>query len=256
MTFSFAVALTVVLFFGMLGCLQLGHRLGRRQAQTSEGSRAGLAAIEGAIFALFGLMLAFTFSGAATRFDTRRDLILEEANSVGTAWLRIEVLPADAQPAVRDLLRRYVGARLDAYGHHRGDESKVSDLLGASRRLERELWSRAVEASAGTEGYRATMLLNSLNEAFDDAEKRGAVTNFHPPPLVFLLLLALGLASALLAGLGMGDSTLPNRLHCVMFAGVVSLVVYVSLDLELPRQGLIHIDRYDNILRDAREAMQ
>src|SRR5678816_4403502 len=94
------------LLLGMLALLELGRRLGtRRLAQDPEGARAGAAAVEGAVFALLGLLIAFTFSGAASRFDTRRQLIIEEANDIGTAWLRIDLLPSAAQPPVRDAFR-------------------------------------------------------------------------------------------------------------------------------------------------------
>src|SRR5512142_402713 len=96
------------LFVGMIGLLELGRRLGRRrQAKDEERARAGLGAVEGAVFALLGLLIAFTFSGAASRFDARRELIVREANAIGTAWLRLSLLPAHAQPGLRDMFRRY-----------------------------------------------------------------------------------------------------------------------------------------------------
>src|SRR5262245_47987101 len=89
------------LFLGMVLLLEVGRRLGqRRQSLDAEGGRAGLGAVEGAVFALMGLLIAFTFSGAAARFDSRRQLIVDEANAIGTAWLRLDLLPASAQPAL------------------------------------------------------------------------------------------------------------------------------------------------------------
>jgi hypothetical protein len=104
------------LFVGMLSLIELGRRLGqRRMARNLEGARAGLGAVEGALFGLLGLLIAFTFQGAATRFDTRRALIVEEANAVSTAWARLDLLPVAAQPPLRDLFRRYLDARLEVY---------------------------------------------------------------------------------------------------------------------------------------------
>src|SRR5271165_7389931 len=101
---QFAVIFVGVLLLGMLGCLELGRMLSRR-VKISEGAKPGLGIIEGAMFALLGLLVAFTFSGAATRFEGRRHLIVEEANDIGTAYLRIDLLPTDAQPEIRDLFR-------------------------------------------------------------------------------------------------------------------------------------------------------
>src|SRR6185369_7365193 len=92
----------------------IGQRLGASAAK-KPGGKVGLGAIEGAIFALLGLLIAFTFSGAAARFENRRHLIVEEANDIGTAYLRITLLPAETQPEIRDLFRRYVDARLSVY---------------------------------------------------------------------------------------------------------------------------------------------
>ena len=95
------------LFLGLLLMMEAGRRLGvRRLAADPEGARAGIGAVEGAVFALLGLLIAFTFSGAASRFDDRRHLVAEEANAIGTAWLRIDfaggsaAASATAVPAV------------------------------------------------------------------------------------------------------------------------------------------------------------
>ena len=79
------------------------------------GARAGAGVVDGAVFGLLGLLVAFTFSGAATRFDARRQLVVEEANAIGAAYLRLDVLPAAAQPALRARFREYLDSRLAAY---------------------------------------------------------------------------------------------------------------------------------------------
>ena len=91
----FASLFTLSLLFGMLLCLEVGRRIGlRRRAKAAGGAVAGSGAMEGAVFALLGLLVAFSFSGAATRFDARRQLIVEETNAVGTAYLRLDLLPS------------------------------------------------------------------------------------------------------------------------------------------------------------------
>ena len=93
--------------------LEMGRRFAlRRKREDPEGAEKGLGAVEGAIFGLMGLLIAFTFSGAGERFQHRRDLILQETNDIGTAWMRIDLLPADAQPQMRQLFREYLDARL------------------------------------------------------------------------------------------------------------------------------------------------
>ena len=130
MDFVFDIAtLAGGLFAGMLVLLETGRRLGlRRLARDSEAARAGFGVVGGAIFALMGLLIAFTFSGAASRFDTRRQLVVEEANAIGTAYLRLDLLPANAQSALRESFRQYVEARLDVY-------RKLPDIVAAKQAL-------------------------------------------------------------------------------------------------------------------------
>ena len=108
------------LFAGMILLLEVGRRLGRRRhGRDEEGARAGLGAVEGAVFALLGLLIAFTFSSAASRFDTRRQLIVQEGNAIGTAWLRLDLLLSSAQPELRDLFRRFLDRpRVPSARHH------------------------------------------------------------------------------------------------------------------------------------------
>jgi len=88
----------LLLFFGMLILLEAGRRLGVRRRKGEPGS---LGTVEGAVFALFGLMVAFTFSGAATRFNEKRMLIAEEVNAIEIACLRLHLVPQEAQSALQ-----------------------------------------------------------------------------------------------------------------------------------------------------------
>jgi hypothetical protein len=96
--------------------LETGRRFGtRRRPKESEGERAGLGTVEGAVFALFGLMIAFTFSGAASRFNEKRVLTIEEIDCIETAYLRLHLMSHQAQPALQELFRCYVDSRPETY---------------------------------------------------------------------------------------------------------------------------------------------
>lgn len=255
MSLGFVIAFTLVLLAGMLGTLEAGCRFGARRLAADAGEAKGLSAIEGAIFGLFGLLLAFVFSGAAGRFDARRDLIQAECNAIGTAWLRVDLLlPAD-QPDVRNLMQAYVDARLRLYADGRGDDMLAADTE-AQDQAAASLWTRSVTAAKAGDARLAGLFLGSLNEALDLAGDRMAVRRFHPPAAVFLLLLGLGLLSAFLAGWGLAGSKATTRVHRAAFVGAVCLVVYVSLDLELPRQGLVRLGSADLLLAETRAAMR
>ncbi len=246
----------VFLFVGILCLLSLGRRIGsRRLARDGEAAAKGLGALEGAIFALLGLVLAFTFSGALTRFDYRRQLVIEEANAIGTAWLRIDLLPERTREPMRDLFRRYLDSRIETY-------EKVPDMAAVRAELERsaglqaEIWDLAVSAAPESGSSAAPMLLlPALNAMFDITTTRTEVSRHHPPPVVFAMLGVLALACALFAGHDMAVSSRLNLLHSVAFALVLSVTVYVIIDLEFPRIGMIRVEDSDQVLRELRTGM-
>jgi hypothetical protein len=137
---------SVLLFVSMLILLETGQRFGlKRRPKESEGERGSLGTIEGAVFALFGLLMAFSFSGAATRFNEKRMLIAEEANMIETAYLRLHLVP-EAEPQLQELFRRYVDSRLETY--RRLPNMKAASLeLAHSKVMQEEIWTEAVAAT-------------------------------------------------------------------------------------------------------------
>ena len=254
---TFTMLASALLFFAMLVLLEVGRRAGKqRLAADPEHGQDGNGAIEGAVYALLGLLIAFTFSGAATRFDDRRNLIVQESNDIGTAWLRVDLLPAGAQPAMRDLFRRYLDARLDIYRDVTNAEATQA-ALARSGKLQGEIWAHAVAASRadGASPAAAMLLLPALNTMFDTASSRVLATKLHPPVIIFAMLFALALAGALFAGYGMGGARTRNWVHMIGFAAVMAGSVNVIVDLEYPRLGLIRVDTFDQALVDLRKSM-
>ena len=251
-----SVVFSLSLFLGVLLSLVIGRRIGvRRAAQDPEGARAGVAAVEGAVFGLMGLLIAFTFSGAAARFDARRQMIVEETNAIGTAWLRLDLVPETAQPTIRQGFRDYLDSRLATYRDF-SDTAAVTQEWARSMRLQGEIWTRAVAACREPGMQQATMLLlPALNEMIDIASTRAMATRMHPPVIIFAMLFGLSLIAALLAGSAMVGGKSPSWLHVIGFAAVMAISVYVILDLEYPRQGLIRVDRFDQALVDLRASM-
>jgi hypothetical protein len=245
------------LFAGTFFMVELGRRFGaRRMSIDAEGARAGAGAVEGAVFGLMGLMIAFTFSGAAGRFDTRRNQLVDEANSIGTAWLRLDLVSPAAQPSLREKFRQYTDARLAAF-------RKVPDLSAAKAELDQanslqsEIWREAVKACGETGTPSATMLLlPALNQMFDAATVRTMGTRVHPPLVIYLVLGVLLLAGALLAGYHMSEGKSRSWVHSLAFVGAIVLAFYVILDFEFPRVGIIRIHGFDQVLIELRQSME
>ena len=249
--------ITFALFAAIIGCMEIGRRFGRiALARNQNGLPKGIGAAEGAIFGLLGLLIAFSFSGAASRFEERRHLITEEANDIGTAWLRIDLLPPDAQPEMRALFRSYLDSRLATY-QVATDPQAVATRLAASAELQNRIWAKAGQNvhRPGASSAAPMLLLPALNAMFDIATTRVRATENHPPMVVFMLLPALMLIGAVLVGFDLAENKVRQPLHITAFATVMALTVYVIVDLEFPRYGLIRIDSSDHVLVDLRKSM-
>jgi len=228
--------------------------LAKREEPGSSGQRKR--AVDAAIFGLMGLLIAFTFSGAASRFDERRHLIIQEANAIGTFYLRLDLLPAESQGTLREKMRQYVDARL-AFYRKLSDQDEAKSEMERSSTLQLDIWRDAV-ADSRRAGLPAvmTLVLSAANDMIDITTTRSMALKMHPPPIIFAMLAVLVLVSSLLAGYGMAGSRTRNWLHMLIFAAMMSIAIYVILDLEYPRFGLIRVDATDQVLVDLRQSMK
>jgi hypothetical protein len=251
-------ALAAFLFVGIVVLVEVGRRLGRRQvAREGEAAQTGTGALAAAAYGLLALLIAFTFSGAASRFDSRRHLVVEEANAIGTAYLRLDMVSPAAQPALRDSFRHYLDARISAY-------RKLPDIAAARAELDRatklqgEIWTHAVAACRMPDSHPSLtmLLLPALNQMIDITTTRTMAAQMHPPATIFVMLVLLALVSALLAGHDLARAGTRKWLHTLGYAAILSLTVYVILDIEFPRLGFIRIDVVDQVLVDLRASMK
>jgi hypothetical protein len=251
------IALIVGLFVAMVALLEIGRRLGKRRPPPDEKEGGtGRAAVEGAVFALMGLLLAFSFSGALSRWDTRRAHISEEVNAIGTAYMRIDLLPAAWQPEIKQRFRDYVDARLAVYRDVLDRDETARDEAKAAA-MQIEIWQRSLAACRTVDSTPPTMLLlPTLNEMFDMATTRDLNAAAHPPLVVFLMLAAAVLTSSLLAGHDMAGSPRASRFHMIGYAAMLALTVYVTLDIEFPRLGFVRIDFADQAFVDLKAGMK
>ena len=183
----FGAAIAAGLFVGILAALALGRWVGRRAiAQAPSTLPPNIGSLESAVFALLGLLIAFTFSGALTRFDVRRAQAVDEVNAIGTAYLRIDLLPASAQAGLRETFRNYVDARIATYRKLPDIEAAKLELA-RSQQLQTDIWQQAVEAMrlTGNHPSAALLVLPALNQMFDITSVRIAATQLHPPNIIY-----------------------------------------------------------------------
>jgi hypothetical protein len=248
----------LLLFFGMLILLEAGRRLGvRRRPKESEGERGNLGTVEGAVFALFGLMVAFTFSGAASRFNDKRMLVAEEANAIGTAYLRLDLVPQKAQIELQELFRRYLDSRLETY--HKLPNMVAAEIeMAKSKKIQEEIWMEALTATRLPDSHpdAGKLLLPALNSMIDITTTRTMALQIHPPRIIYALLFGLGLICSLLVGYRMASGQNRSWLHIFGFTVMTVIIVYVILDAEYPRAGLIRLETADQLLVKLREDMK
>lgn len=241
------------LFGGMVLLFEAGRRLGVWHRSLDRSPSAGAGTIEAAIFGLLGLLAAFTFSGASTRFDHRRELAVEEANNIGTAYLRLDLLPSTKQPALREEFRQYVDARLAVY-RALPDLDAARTHQARATALQGDIWRAAVDATRETP-QAAMLLIPALNAMIDVTTERTVAAETHAPLVVVALLVLVTLLCAVLAGYASAGGRTRSWIHILCFTAAVTMTVYVIVDLDHPRWGLIRVDQYDRLLADVRATM-
>lgn len=249
MNHNFTVLLTCISLFAGMVSISIGcYRIGRRKQGHGGAVQEVSGAVIGAVFALLGLLIAFTFSGAYSRFDARRQLIVHEANAISTTYFRLDLLPAAARSSLREALREYTVSRAALY-ETLIDVRATAKELARTDALEHEIWTLALSATAESEDWSARLLLlPALNEMIDLVTTRTVAIHTHPPLPVFVMLFTLALTCAGLTGYRAGTAEDPGHFYNVIQAAITACVLYLILDIEYPRYGLIRLDTANNVL--------
>jgi F0F1-type ATP synthase membrane subunit c/vacuolar-type H+-ATPase subunit K len=233
----------IVIFIFFFVCAQFGSYRGRRAAKrVSPETRSHIATIEGSALGLLALLLGFAFAMSLTRFDVRKQVLLEETNDIQTTYLRAELLPERYRMECKNLLKEYVESRLEYY-RAGVDSQKIAKALAWTRDVQGKLWAKAVEAGReNPEEVITGYFISSLNETIDDHTKRiTAMDNHIPESIIFLLIFAGALAIGVT---GFSAGLHNNRLVGLRFLQICLLLatLLVIIDLDRPRRGLIKVN--------------
>lgn len=231
-----------VLMIVYIGSAEIGFRAGRKvRSHIDSSSRSAIDGIQTAALGLLALLLAFTFSMAISRFETRRQLVVEDSNAIGTTFLRSRLLPEPHKGETAALLRRYVDSRLRLY-EASIDRIKFEAAKSESEALHAQLWRHAVAAGEkDTHALTTSLFIQSLNEMIDLHETRIAALENHVPESVLLLLFVMGLAAMAMVGYGCGLGNRRNLFSISILSIFIAFVILVILDLDRPRRGAIRV---------------
>lgn len=242
--------LFVAIVFLVLLSIEGGQRLGRRRRQSGDEKDGPIGSMVGSTVGLLAFMLAFTFSMAASRFDARKTLVLDEANAIGTTYLRAAMLPEGGDEA-RGLLRDYVDTRLQAL-----ETRDLNTLIQRSEPQQSQLWSQAV--TAGRQHPNSIVVglyVESLNEVIDLHSKRvvAGLRNRIPGTIwASLIVLAILSFGAMGYHAGLAGST-PRSLAVLAVAIAFSSVMALVADLDRPQEGSMTVSQQPLI--DLRQSM-
>jgi hypothetical protein len=254
-----AVYIAAFLFVGMATIWELLYRLGAKNRPRAKASLDGealtLGSIDTAVGGLLALILAFSFSMAAERFDLREEVIVKEANAVGTAFFRCSFLMPDEQAGCRQDLARYARLRVEFFdaAHHL---DRLQEVIEKSEDLHQAIWDRVERSVPQRDTPSVAQLIVSLNQLFDLNTDRVAAQRRVVPQEITVVTVALCFAWSAFAGYAFGLGSNRRFGAWLAFAGLVTLVVLTTLDLDRPGRGFIRPTRGNSVMEDVAKQLE
>ena len=231
---------SLILFALLLVAEEVGSRLRKRKLLGSESVEKGdIALVLGAVLTLLSLMLGFTYMMSSDRYETRRQLVIEEANAIGTTYLRAQTLPEPQSSEIQTLLRQYAAHRVEIADTVRGGAGKIEELEARTRQLHNSIWSRATVLARENPSPVVAVFLTSLNEMIDIHTKRLAAFRNRVPASIYPVLFISSAIALWLAGFYFGASKQRVRILPMIFAVLIASVMWLIMDLDHPVRGTI-----------------
>jgi hypothetical protein len=225
----------------VLLAIEAGFRIGQYQRRRSEQEdKPPISEVVSASLALLAFMLAFTFGLAAARFDTRRALVIDEANAIGTTFLRAGFLAEPDRTEVRALLREYVDVRLEAV-----QPGKLITSLRRSEALQTKLWVHAVAVGEkNPNSIVVGLFINSLNEVIDFHSKRVALgVRNRIPGTIWAALYFVTIIGTAVMGFHSGIASSRRSVAILAVILAFSAVTTLIMDLDRPQQGFLRVSQ-------------
>lgn len=247
-----AFSISLFLFFLIIIFYVLGNYVTKKKGQNqSDQPSRELGSINGALLALLGLILAFSFSMASSRFDTRRQLVIEEANAIGTAILRTEIYPDSIRIVLRSNMNAYLEERIAFYNNGLDMQKLVLHYQKADS-IGKKIWSITAEyAKEHDVTTRTSELIPALNAMIDITTTRRAAGVATIPDSIMYFLFSLCICSAFL--LGYDNKGKIDWVILIGFTTMLSITVFTIIDLDRPRSGLINMDSPNQKIIELRE---
>lgn len=228
--------LLLVLVAGALAASEIGYWLGRLTGKRDDVFDRQLGIVRGATFAVVAFLIGFAFSGAASRYVDRLDIIVKEANAIGTAWLRADTLAEPARGRLKAALRDYTADRVALL--QEDDMSAILARIAKAGSFHDRLWKAGLEGTQGNPSL-ALLVLPSLNDVIDLHTTHLSAARRHLPTAIFVALLVTAGLSLGLAAFGHGQVGRRFTMLDGMYGAVLAAALWMTIDLDYPRYGFI-----------------
>ena len=222
--------------------------------------KSDIALILGAVLTLLALLLGFTYAMSMGRFETRRQLVIEEANAIGTTYLRAKTLPEPRSSEIQELLRQYTALRVEIAGMADDAPEKIRGIDNRTKELHGLIWSHAAALARESPSPIISVFLQTLNEMIDLHSKRLAAFRNRVPFPIYLVLFVVSIIALWLVGYYFGTGRQKMRILTTMLALLVASVMWLIMDLDQPVRGAIKtsqqslIDLHQDLSQESKDA--
>jgi hypothetical protein len=257
-----SVLFVLTLFFSLIIILsisvKLGHHFGIKHVKRHAQHKLEIVSVaEGAVFALLGLLIAFTFSGAYDRYEHRKLHTLEEANVFDQAYEMVDLVPQKYQSSLRQDIRKYLELHIKSY-EDIPHTSLVNQDLWQAIDIQHHIWKTVTSAMRDNPNSSAEMqlVIPVMTKMFDMFHYGINMTLVHPPFIVFILLLSLAALGGFLVGYNTAENQQKHSVHTICYVLLTAFTLYLIINLEFPRVGFVQFNSFDRMLIDVRDDMQ
>jgi len=240
-----SLLITLLLLAAMVLAMELGYRTGRRQPHAAGSAvKDHINAVLGSLLGVLALLLAFSFSSAMDRYESRNEALVEEANAIGTTYLRASLLPSALRAEARNLLQEYTNLRVRSSLVALDKAAEREAIVAQAARVSDALWAHAARAAEINPSPVTTGLyVQSLNETIDALGRRDAALLRHVPEVILFLLFGAFVTSCGVVGYAAGVASHRPASVAYILLLFIALVCFIIIDLDRPRRGLIRTDR-------------
>jgi hypothetical protein len=228
--------LLVAAFCALWAAAHIGLTFRKKHHGLTDEDTQDFTFIVGATLTLLGLIIGFTFSMAVSRYDQRMNFEEQEANAIGTEYLRVDALPPADAARVRSLLKQYLDKRIEYY--HSRDKESIADSNAATMQLQNRLWVAATTPATAQPTPVTALVVAGMNDVLNAQGYAQAAWWNRIPAAAWILLITISVFCNLLVGYGV---RLKSELLFLVLPIVLSISFFLIADIDSPRRGVIHV---------------